>query len=539
MTPQFDKRGQFINPADYDSPNHTLYHNNTLTTEKETKIVRYHIAGASPNYTYTLSNITIQGIGALTISFLKLGKTAGTLYLGTSDGDVYKVTGINPAGDQVVTNINKLGDSQAREDQTLATTKIMDKATTSTGNVSSIDFGTDENTLIVTKSNYNIKSVFYTTDAGTAWVSKDDALHGLPNIPIRYALINPKSPKQVLLATELGVWSTIDITATNPKWEPNNTTLANVRCDMLKYRASDETVVVATHGRGVFSTKINQPDCITPVADNQTICDATTASLTANCATGTTATWYDAAGTTKAGSGSPFITPSLTAKTSYKVRCETPDCKSAFVDVTITVNPAIEAPIAHETIIKPDVEMPLKATCTTGTPVWYETATSVTPLGTGSFTTPKLEKSVSYYVACESGGKPNCASSRTHQFVKMHLFGAESVELPGNISSVEKGSIQNQAAFRVKSELGDAEIAVDVYPNPTTGLCYWILESKDATDVNLSLFNTQGQEELNQTLPTPSQIHEGTIDLRKLETGSYFLKFKVGDKSVVRKIIKN
>lgn len=242
MMPQPGDRGTFINSSDYDSQNHTLYDNYTLSSESDTKIIRYHITGTSPNYNYSTSILTITGQGALDISFIKLGKTQGNLYLGTNTGDVFKVTGINLTGDQSLSTI----------------TKIMDKTTTSEGNVSSLDFGTDENTMVVTKSNYNVKSVFYTTNGGTNWISKDEAGQGLPNVPIRYSLVNPVDTKQVLLATELGVWSTSDITAANPQWAPTNTALAHVRCDMLKFRPSDNTLVVGTHGRGIFTTKINQ-----------------------------------------------------------------------------------------------------------------------------------------------------------------------------------------------------------------------------------------------------------------------------------------
>lgn len=242
LEPQSSDRGQFINPADYDTPSHTLYHNYTLSSESDTKIIRYHITGSSPSYTYSTSILSIQGEGAIEMSFLKLGKVAGNIYIGNAEGDVFKVTGVNTTGNQTLTTI----------------TKIMDKTTTSLGNVSSIDFGNTENTIVVTKSNYNTKSVYYSTDGGTNWISKDEATHGLPNVPIRYALINPVDNKQVFLATELGVWSTTDITVANPEWAPTNASLANVRCDMLKFRPSDNTLAVATHGRGVFTTKINQ-----------------------------------------------------------------------------------------------------------------------------------------------------------------------------------------------------------------------------------------------------------------------------------------
>jgi photosystem II stability/assembly factor-like uncharacterized protein len=240
------ENGTFINAADYDSPNNKLYLNYTLKDGTSPKIGKYIISGTAPNYTIAKQFITIAGHSTMNISFIKVGKTAGTLFLGTAEGDVYKLTGITSGN------------------QTLTPTLVMNKATTATGNVSCIDFGTTDNTIIVTKSNYNIKSVFYSVNSGTSWISKDDAGQGLPNIPIRYALINPKNTKQVLLATELGVWSTTDITALNPQWAPTNTTLAHVRCDMLKYRTSDETVAVATHGRGIFTTKINiTTNCVT------------------------------------------------------------------------------------------------------------------------------------------------------------------------------------------------------------------------------------------------------------------------------------
>ncbi|GGD54914.1 hypothetical protein GCM10011514_18870 [Emticicia aquatilis] len=239
------ERGSFINAADYDSPNNKLYTDYSIKNESvtENKIRRYLISGTAPNYAvarvvYTL-DAGLPALTALKISVIKVGPS-NTLYIGTSDGDVYKTANLPDA------------------DQTITLTKIMDKANTSVGNVSSIDFANGGQTMVVTKSNYNIKSVFYTVNGGTNWTSKDETGYGLQNIPIRYALINPVDTKQVLLATELGVWSTSDITATNPQWSPTNASLANVRCDMLRYRSSDNTVAVATHGRGIFTTKLNQ-----------------------------------------------------------------------------------------------------------------------------------------------------------------------------------------------------------------------------------------------------------------------------------------
>jgi Secretion system C-terminal sorting domain/Ig-like domain CHU_C associated len=312
MEPRLEKRGQFINPADYDSPNHTYYADNTLASEEATKVIRYKMSGKSPEYTYKASVITFSGAKALDLSFLKLGKIAGVLYIGTSNGEVYKTKDMPLDGDS-----------------TVELTKIMNKDSTAEGNVSCIDFGKDENTIIVTKSNYNITSIFYSTDAGKSWISKDEKEHGLPNMPIRYAFINPKDNKQVMLATELGIWSTTDITASNPKWEPNNETLANVRCDMIKYRDSDETLIVGTHGRGVFSTQINLPPCAltAPIARDEKTKFGTTITLEATCAVGVP-TWYETATSTKALGQNTYTTPELSELTDYFVACEKDYCAS-------------------------------------------------------------------------------------------------------------------------------------------------------------------------------------------------------------------
>ena len=517
MQPQFDKRGAFINPADYDSPTHTLYHNNTLASEELTKIFRYHIKGVSPKYTYKTSNLTFSGVKALTVSFLKLGKIAGNLYIGTNEGEVYKATGVPAEGDT-----------------TIALIKIMSKDSTSEGNVSCIDFGADEKTMIVTKSNYNIKSVFYTINGGTKWISKDDSLQGLPNVPIRYAFINPKNTKQVLLATELGVWSTTDITDSLLRWEPNNSTLANVRCDMIKYRPSDETIALATHGRGAFTTRINQP-CATAVATEKiTVCSGSTASLTATCATGLVK-WFastDTIGVKELFAGSPFVTAKLTKDTVFKVRCVADKCPVVFTKVTLTIGTNLNAPTVADITIKTGTSATLSATCSSGTPNWYSASTAGTSLGAGTFKTPVLGANTTYYVACESGETAGCVSSRVAQVVTVNTSGIVGGNSVGEIST---------SSIRLASDNVEenADVVINVSPNPTTGLLNWKLQSNESTDVNLYLFNAMGKEQMSQNIPTFAQTHEGTIDMSGFNSGAYILKFKVAERVITKKVIKN
>jgi hypothetical protein len=119
------------------------------------------------------------------------------------------------------------------------------------GSVASIEFGPSHSQRLVVFSNYNIPSVWETLDGGSTWSSKEG---NLPNIPIRCGIYNPYDYKQVLVATEIGVWTTEDITVANPVWVPCNGGLANVRVDKLALRSSDMTVYAATHGRGIYTS---------------------------------------------------------------------------------------------------------------------------------------------------------------------------------------------------------------------------------------------------------------------------------------------
>jgi GH35 family endo-1,4-beta-xylanase len=78
-----------------------------------------------------------------------------------------------------------------------------------------------------------------------------------------------------------------------------------------------------------------------PTANGTSIAVNTTASLSANCAAGSSPKWYSAmTGGTVLSTANPFVTPALTATTNYYVACETtgsPACESTRVQVIVTV----------------------------------------------------------------------------------------------------------------------------------------------------------------------------------------------------------
>ncbi len=231
-----DESGSFINPADYDDILNILY------TNDGSSINRVKLNAAVEGVPLTLiANVPFSPVSLSgTPTHLRVSPYApvntSTLFVGTSNGNVYKI----PSADD--------------EGSTPFATNISAGIST-TGSVSSIEIGSDEDELLVTFFNYGVTSVWYTSNGGTSWVSKEG---DLPDMPVRWALFNPDDREQVILATELGVWATTQLSDVSPTWTAVNTGMGNVRVDMFQYRSSDKTILTATHGRGMFTSTFSQ-----------------------------------------------------------------------------------------------------------------------------------------------------------------------------------------------------------------------------------------------------------------------------------------
>jgi PKD repeat protein len=241
--------GHFINPSDYDDTRNILYaasNNNILKRVS--------------NMTATIkdTNLTIS-VGTAKVSTLKVSPYNDVVFLGIENGRIYKLS-----------NASSNAPSLSR----------IDTFTSNAGWVSSIDVGANDNEILITFSNYGVKSVWETTNGGTTWRNKEG---NLPDMPIRSIIYNPNNRNQVLVATEVGVWSTDNFatgTASAPVWGLSSTGLAYTRCDMLQYRPADKMVVIATHGRGLFTSDIFVTTRIADFSyDNTRSC---TGSLTVN-----------------------------------------------------------------------------------------------------------------------------------------------------------------------------------------------------------------------------------------------------------------
>jgi len=225
--------GDFINPSTYDSQANILYTNNSASAMHRVTGVGGTPAAASVALIPVLSgSATAFKVSPYTANLLFLaGDAPGT----SAPPRLYRIAGANTGSPKTTVDIS------------LA--QFPNGAT-----ISSIDVGATDNQIMVTLSNYGVNSVYETTNGGTNWTNKDNAT--IPDMPVRWGIYNPSNRNQVMIATETGIYSTDDFNVVSPAWGPASSNIANVRCDMIQHRAIDKTVVVGTHGRGIFTTDV-------------------------------------------------------------------------------------------------------------------------------------------------------------------------------------------------------------------------------------------------------------------------------------------
>ena len=230
--------GHFVNEIALDRKNDTFY-------SYRSGLTLFRTSGLSATATSFTNNVVTVGTAQSgeQISWMKVSPfttASTTLFVGTNLGRIFKVTNANTTAYAA----------------TLLTSPIA-------GTVSDIEFGANENEMIVTFSNYNLTSVFYSTDGGTTWQNKEG---NLPDMPVRTVLRNPDNPNEVLVGTEMGVWGTTNFLDLTPEWASVTGNIGNVRITNLDYRPATKTVLVSTYGRGAWTTQ----NTVTPLSTTET-----------------------------------------------------------------------------------------------------------------------------------------------------------------------------------------------------------------------------------------------------------------------------
>jgi hypothetical protein len=110
-------------------------------------------------------------------------------------------------------------------------------------------------------SNYNVKSIWYSTNSGTTWTNHEGNLFGQAGPSIRWAeIFYVQSVMHIVLSTSTGIYYTTNLNGINTVWTQEAVSaIGNVVCVMTRFRSSDNTLIVATHGRGAFQSQVTVP----------------------------------------------------------------------------------------------------------------------------------------------------------------------------------------------------------------------------------------------------------------------------------------
>ncbi len=176
-------------------------------------------------------------------SAIAVSKTpANIVYAGTSDGKIYKFVNPNNS-DPIPTDITGTNFPAAAY-------------------VSCIAINPDNaDKIIVTFSNYNVISIFYTENGGTSWTNVSGNLEensdGTGDGPsVRWAaFLKTGNAYKYFVGTSIGLFSTDDLSSSTTWTQEAPNVIGNVLVDMVTTRSSDGTVVVGTHGNGIYSTQ--------------------------------------------------------------------------------------------------------------------------------------------------------------------------------------------------------------------------------------------------------------------------------------------
>ena len=216
--------GSFINPQELDDNLDILYANGSGGGNDS--IIRY--SGIKSGQTVVkkkFSNPNLAG-PATAIKVSPFTTTSSKLFIGTNNGLILKVENAN-SNSPTWTLIGN-----------------------TTGSVSSINFGANENEIMYTMHNYGVESIWYTTNGGTTWVGKEG---DFPDIPVKAIMMNPLNNDEVIIGTQLGVWRTSNFKDASPTWVQSYNGMSDVKVTSFSLRTADNTVMASTYGRGMFT----------------------------------------------------------------------------------------------------------------------------------------------------------------------------------------------------------------------------------------------------------------------------------------------
>ncbi|MEJ2495023.1 MAG: FG-GAP-like repeat-containing protein [Ignavibacteriaceae bacterium] len=231
----------FVNPQALDPNNSSLFYyagGGNLTVAGVWRNDNVINATRTTGWSYLNSTSIGYYVTAIGVS---TSNNANVVYYGSDTGPINRIDGANSGKNLSVTAV---------------------KGTLPDGYVSCIAVDpTNSGNVLLIFSNYNIQSLWYSTDSGINWTDVEGNLAGASGPSIRCATIfYIDGIPHYFLATSIGIFFTTVLNGVSTVWTQEAVSkIGNVVCTMLDWRDNDGTLAVATHGLGIFTTQITSP----------------------------------------------------------------------------------------------------------------------------------------------------------------------------------------------------------------------------------------------------------------------------------------
>ncbi|MEE9573722.1 MAG: hypothetical protein V3W20_11785 [Candidatus Neomarinimicrobiota bacterium] len=120
---------------------------------------------------------------------------------------------------------------------------------------------TDSDNVIAVFSNYNLQSLWYSTNGGSSWTDVEGNLSGDTGPSVCWATIFYVSgTSHFFLGTSVGVYFTNTLNGGSTVWtQVAVSSIGNAVTVMLDWRDNDGTLAAATHGKGIYTSLITSP----------------------------------------------------------------------------------------------------------------------------------------------------------------------------------------------------------------------------------------------------------------------------------------
>ncbi len=200
------------------------------------------------------------------VQSMSVSKCGNYLFVGTSNGNLYRISNLNYANDMESASYYDLSVASPYPVNPYSVVETKKLTIASGGrpiNKIAIDPNDPSRIVVVLGSYGNSQYVYYSSNALNAeptFTAKQGTT--LPQVPVYSAIIDLSNPNTVLLGTEYGIYMTTNITASPPVWtEENAGGIARVPVYDLKQQiywlpgvTNYGVVYAGTHGRGVFES---------------------------------------------------------------------------------------------------------------------------------------------------------------------------------------------------------------------------------------------------------------------------------------------